>query len=114
METLARRLTQQTEWEGRTVDQLNETYQKLPGSYRFAEIDRRVTAYRREHPDRELIRLGIGDVTPPLARAVVSATKQAAAEMGLEETFRGDPPYRGMTSCGRPSPSTTTPPGAWT
>ena len=75
--------------------QLNENYQKLPGSYLFAEIDRRVTAYRREHPDRELIRLGIGDVTRPLAPAVVSAMKQAAAEMGREETFRGYPPYRG-------------------
>ena len=75
--------------------QLNENYQKLPGSYLFAEIDRRVTAYRREHPDRELIRLGIGDVTRPLAPAVVSAMEQAAAEMGREETFRGYPPYRG-------------------
>ena len=75
--------------------QLNENYQKLPGSYLFAEIDRRVTAYRREHPDRELIRLGIGDVTRPLTPAVVSAMEQAAAEMGREETFRGYPPYRG-------------------
>ena len=75
--------------------QLNENYQKLPGSYLFAEIDRRVTAYRREDPDRELLRLGIGVVTRPLAPAVVSAMEQAAAEMGREETFRGYPPYRG-------------------
>ena len=75
--------------------QLNENYQKLPGSYLFAEIDRRGTAYRRAHADRELIRLGIGDVTRPLAPAVVSAMEQAAAEMGREETFRGYPPYRG-------------------
>ena len=75
--------------------QLNENYQKLPGSYLFAEIDRRVTAYRREHPDRELIRLGIGDVTRPLAPAVVSAMEQAAAEMGREETFHGYGPEQG-------------------
>ena len=51
--------------------QINENFLKLPGSYLFAEIDRRVTAYVQEHPERELIRLGIGDVTLPLAKSVV-------------------------------------------
>ena len=75
--------------------QLNENYQKLPGSYLFAEIDRRVSAYRQANPDRELIKLGIGDVTRPLAPAVVAAMRDAVEEMGREETFRGYPPYRG-------------------
>ncbi len=74
---------------------LNENFLKLPGSYLFAEIDRRVAAYGAEHPDRKLIRLGIGDVTRPLAPAVVQAMAAAVEEMGREETFRGYPPYRG-------------------
>jgi LL-diaminopimelate aminotransferase len=74
---------------------LNENYRKLPGSYLFAEIDRRVSAYAAAHPDKKLIKLGIGDVTRPLAPAVVDAMAAAVAEMGKEETFRGYPPYRG-------------------
>ena len=75
--------------------QINENFLKLPGSYLFAEIDRRVTAYVQEHPERELIRLGIGDVTLPLVPAVTQAMHQAVDEMGRKETFRGYPPYRG-------------------
>ncbi len=74
---------------------LNENFLKLPGSYLFAEIDRRVSAYAAAHPDKKLIRLGIGDVTRPLAPAVVEAMHRAVDEMGKEETFRGYPPYRG-------------------
>ena len=74
---------------------LNENYLKLPGSYLFAEIDRRVTAYMAEYPEKRLIKLGIGDVTRPLVPAVVEAMRRAVEEMGAEETFRGYPPYRG-------------------
>ena len=56
---------------------INENYQKLPGSYLFAEIARRVAAYSAEHPEKKLIRLGIGDVTLPLAPAVIEAMHKA-------------------------------------
>ena len=74
---------------------INENYQKLPGSYLFAEIARRVKEYGQEHPDAQLIRLGIGDVTRPLAPAVVEAMEKAAREMGHAETFRGYGPDYG-------------------
>ena len=68
---------------------VNENFQKLPGSYLFAEVARRVKAYQEAHPEREIIRLGIGDVTKPLAPAVISAMHEAVEEMGHQETFRG-------------------------
>lgn len=74
---------------------INENYQKLPGSYLFAEIARRVTAYSAEHPEKKLIRLGIGDVTQPLAPAVIEAMHKAVDEMGAQETFRGYGPEQG-------------------
>ena len=74
---------------------VNPHYEKLPGSYLFAEIARRVKEYGQEHPDAQLIRLGIGDVTRPLAPAVVEAMEKAAREMGRAETFRGYGPDYG-------------------
>lgn len=74
---------------------INENYQKLPGSYLFAEIARRVAAYTAEHPEAKLIKLGIGDVTRPLAPAVIEAMHQAVEEMGQKETFRGYGPEQG-------------------
>lgn len=68
---------------------VNENFLKLPGGYLFPEIGRRVRAYSAEHPDKKLIRLGIGDVTQPLAKAVVEAMVKASREMGRKETFRG-------------------------
>lgn len=68
---------------------VNENFQKLPGSYLFAEVARRVKAYQEAHPEREIIRLGIGDVTKPLVPAVIAAMHEAVEEMGHEETFRG-------------------------
>ena len=56
---------------------INENFQKLPGSYLFSEIARRVAAYEQEHPDKKLIRLGIGDVTRPLPEAVTAAMHRA-------------------------------------
>ena len=61
---------------------INDNFLKLPGSYLFAEIDRRVGAYTREHPERDLVRLGIGDVTLPLVPAITQAMHQAVDEMG--------------------------------
>jgi len=74
---------------------LNENYLKLPGSYLFAEIADRVTAFKKENPDVDVISLGIGDVTKPLVPSVVEAIRKAADEMGCEDTFRGYGPYQG-------------------
>lgn len=74
---------------------INENFQKLPGSYLFSEIARRVASYRAENPERELILLGIGDVTRPLPPAVVEAMHKAADEMGRADTFRGYGPEQG-------------------
>lgn len=75
--------------------QVNENYLKLPGSYLFSEIARRVNQFKEENPTADIIRLGIGDVTRPLSAAVVEAMKKAAAEMGQTETFRGYGPEQG-------------------
>ena len=74
---------------------INENYVRLPGSYLFSDIARKVAAYTAAHPDRPIIRLGIGDVTRPLAPAVVAAMKQACDEMGDAATFRGYGPEQG-------------------
>ena len=74
---------------------VNPNYEKLPGSYLFAEIARRVKEYTQAHPDADVIRLGIGDVTRPLAPAVVEAFEKAAREMGCAETFHGYGPDYG-------------------
>ena len=68
---------------------INANFQKLPGSYLFAETARRTKAYQEAHPDEEIIRLGIGDVTRPLVPAVIDAMHAAVEEMGHAETFRG-------------------------
>lgn len=68
---------------------INENFAKLPGGYLFPEIGRRVRAFFAENPPLPLIRLGIGDVTQPLAPAVIEAMEKATAEMGKKETFRG-------------------------
>ena len=74
---------------------INEHYAKLPTGYLFPEIGRRVRAYQATHPDARVIRLGIGDVTEPLAPAVVTAMHAAVDEMGKRETFRGYGPEQG-------------------
>ena len=74
---------------------INENYQKLQAGYLFPEIGRRVRAFQEEHPDAPVIRLGIGDVTLPLAPAVVEALHAAADEMGTPAGFRGYGPEAG-------------------
>ncbi len=74
---------------------VNENYLKLPGSYLFAEIGRRVAEFKSAHPDADIIRLGIGDVTLPLPMASIEAMKKAVDEMGKRETFRGYGPEQG-------------------
>ncbi|MBN1556875.1 MAG: LL-diaminopimelate aminotransferase, partial [Lentisphaerae bacterium] len=74
---------------------INEHYLKLQSSYLFSDIARRVDAFRAKHPDREIIKLGIGDVTRPLPPACVAALHAAVDEMGAEPTFRGYGPEQG-------------------
>lgn len=74
---------------------INENFNKLPGSYLFSEIAKRVSAYRAENPDRDIISLGIGDVTQPLVPAVVKAMHDAVDEMSAKETFKGYGPDHG-------------------
>lgn len=74
---------------------INEHYAKLPASYLFPEIGRRVRAYQAAHPDAKVIRLGIGDVTEPLAPAITEAMHAAVDEMGKRETFHGYGPEQG-------------------
>ncbi len=74
---------------------INENYLLLKSSYIFAEIARRVEKYQNEHLDADVIRMGIGDVTRPLPKAVVDEFKHAVDEMGQAETFRGYGPEQG-------------------
>lgn len=67
----------------------------MPGSYLFAEIAERVDAYRQEHPGKDVLRLGIGDVTLPLAPHVAGVFADAAQGMATPEGFRGYPPGEG-------------------
>ena len=92
---------------------INEYFLQLPGSYLFAEIDRRVKAYSMECPDRELIRLGIGDVTLPLVPAVIEAMHMAVDEMGRRRPSRAIHPTADMIFCFRPFWNTTTAPEGW-
>lgn len=75
--------------------QINENYKALKKSYLFSEISARVRGYSESHPKEKIIRLGIGDVTLPLGKAVVDAMTKATAEMGRRESFRGYPPEFG-------------------
>ena len=68
---------------------INDNYLKLKAGYLFPEIGRRVRSYAAEHPDAQIIRLGIGDVTEPLPAACVESMSTAVTEMGTRETFRG-------------------------
>lgn len=75
--------------------QINDNFQKLPGSYLFSTIAKKVNAYTQAHPEKKIIRLGIGDVTQPLAPAIIEALHKAVDEMGHAETFHGYAPDLG-------------------
>ena len=74
---------------------VNENYLKLPGSYLFSAIAKKVNAYTAANPDKKIIRLGIGDVTQPIAPALIKALHDAVEEMGSAETFHGYAPDLG-------------------
>ena len=74
---------------------INENYLKLPGSYLFSNIGKKVAAYKEANPDKDVISLGIGDVTQPLCPAVIDAMHKAVDEMANAETFHGYAPDLG-------------------
>ncbi len=74
---------------------INDNYLKLPGSYLFSTIGRKVNEFQAAHPDKSVIRLGIGDVTQPLAPAIIKALHSAVDEMADAATFHGYAPDLG-------------------
>lgn len=74
---------------------VNENFLKLPGSYLFSDIAKKVNAFKAAYPEAKLIRLGIGDVTRPLPPACIEAMHRAVDEMAHAETFRGYGPEQG-------------------
>ena len=74
---------------------VNEHYLKLPGSYLFIDVAKRVNVYKAQHPQTRVISLGIGDVTQPLCPAVIEAMHKAVAEMAVKASFRGYGPEHG-------------------
>ena len=73
----------------------NGNFQRLPENYLFTDIARKVAEYQAAHPDADIIRMGIGDVTRPLPRSVIAALHRAVDEMGDAATFRGYGPEQG-------------------
>ena len=74
---------------------LNKNYENLEQSYLFSTIAQKVNQFIAENPDKKIIRLGIGDVTRPLCKAVVDAMHKAVDEMSVQDTFRGYGPEQG-------------------
>ncbi|MDD7770357.1 LL-diaminopimelate aminotransferase [Suipraeoptans intestinalis] len=74
---------------------INEDYLKLPGSYLFSNIAKKVAAFQEQNPKKQIIRLGIGDVTQPLAPAIIESLHRSVDEMGHAETFHGYAPDLG-------------------
>lgn len=77
------------------IMKLNTNYLNVNDSYLFSTIAKKVAAYQQAHPDKTVLRLGIGDVTLPLAPAVISALHSAVDEMANKDTFRGYGPEQG-------------------
>lgn len=73
----------------------NSNFKNIAESYLFAEVADRAAKYSKEHPDKKVLKLGIGDVTLPLAPAVIAALHEAVDEMAVKETFKGYGPYEG-------------------
>ena len=76
---------------------INENFLKLPGNYLFSDIAKKVNTYKVPHPKEQIIRLGIGDATHPLAPAIIEAMHKAVDEMAVQETFRGYGPEQGYS-----------------
>ena len=68
---------------------INDNYLKLPGSYLFSTVAKKAAAFTAANPDKKVIKLSIGDVTQPLAPAIIDALHKSVDEMAHAETFRG-------------------------
>ena len=77
------------------MKKINNQFNKLPGSYLFAEINRRITKYQEAHPEAKILRMGIGDVTRPLPPTVIKAMHEAVDEMSSGKTLKGYGPEKG-------------------
>lgn len=86
---------------------VNEHFLKLANNYLFADIAKKVNAYKIAHPKQRVISLGIGDVTQPLCPAVIKAMHKAVDEMAEQASFRGYGPERGYDFSARLSSRTT-------
>ncbi len=75
--------------------QINDNYFKLQAGYLFPEIGRRVREFQKEHPQADIIKMGIGDVTQPLTPSVIRAFHEGVEEMSKAETFKGYGPEQG-------------------
>ena len=85
---------------------VNEHFLKLPGSYLFSDIAKKVNTFRITHPKQDIIRLGIGDVTRPLPPACIEAMHKAVEELAHAETFHGYAPDLGYAFFTRSSTGT--------
>ena len=74
---------------------INENFLELQDSYLFSTIAKKVAEFQKNNPDKEVIKLGIGDVTRPIVPAVVSAMHEAVNEVGTNSNFRGYGPEQG-------------------
>lgn len=83
---------------------INQNFDRMVPSYLFAEIAKRVEAFAAANPDKKLIRLGIGDVTLPLAPVVVQAMKKGRKTLPTRKRLRDIPITRAMLFCGKQSP----------
>ncbi len=75
----------------------NKNFNDIPESYLFAEVADRVAKYTKAHPDKKVLKLGIGDVTLPLAPSVIKALHDGVEDMSRAETFKGYGPYEGYS-----------------
>lgn len=87
---------------------INEEFLKLQKNYLFADIAKKVNAYKTAHPDKKVISLGIGDVTQPLAPAVIEAMHKAVDDMATKEHFHGYGPEQAIYGSVKPLSKTTT------
>ncbi len=74
---------------------VNKNFSNLVPNYLFADVARKTNEFIKANPDKKIIRLGIGDVTLPLAPVVVEAMKKGCDELGVKDTFKGYPAYEG-------------------
>ena len=74
---------------------INSNFEKMVSNYLFAYVARKTNEFAKAHPEKEIIRLGIGDVTLPLSDVVVDAMKKGCEDFRFKESFKGYPEYEG-------------------